>query len=70
MADRKQFMGVTEADAKLLTLLRESRNNAVTEEELREQRISFAFGNSLNSSRITKDSVRRTSQSVRLLPQQ
>jgi hypothetical protein len=38
----------------------------VTDQELREQRISFAFGNSLNSDRITKDSVRRASQSIRL----
>lgn len=67
MADRKQFLGVTQADPDLLRLLNESRDRAVTDAELREQRISFAFGNSLNSTRITKESVRRASQSVRLL---
>jgi hypothetical protein len=67
MADRKQFFGVAQPDAALLKVLIESRERTVTDEELREQRISFAFGNSLNSTRITKDSVRRTSQSVRLI---
>jgi hypothetical protein len=67
MADRKQFLGVVDANEVLLRLLNESRDRAVTDEELREQRISFAFGNSLNSKLITKDSVRRASKSVRLL---
>jgi hypothetical protein len=68
MADRKQFLGVAQANADLLRLLEESHERTVTEEELREQRISFAFGNALNSSRITKDSVRHSSQNVRLFP--
>ena len=67
MADRKQFLGVAQADEVLLRLLSESHTRTVTDDELREQRISFAFGNSLNSSRITKESVRRASQSVRLI---
>jgi len=68
MADRKQFLGVTQADETLIRLLEDSRGLTVSDEELREQRISFAFGNSLNSNRITKESVRRASQSVRLFP--
>jgi hypothetical protein len=67
MAERKQFLGVAQPNADLLRLLTESRDRTVTDEELREQRISFAFGNALNSSAITKDSVRRASQSVRLI---
>ena len=66
MADRKQFMGVAPANPRLVRALEESSKRTVTDDELREQRISFAFGNSLNSERITKESVRRTSQSVRL----
>jgi hypothetical protein len=66
MADRKQFLGVVQANETLLQLLSESRDRVVTDDELREQRISFAFGNSLNSDRITKDSVRQASQSIRL----
>jgi hypothetical protein len=68
MADRKQFLGVVEANETLLQLLRASQDQVVTDDELREQRISFAFGNSMNSDRITKDSVREASQSVRLVP--
>ena len=67
MADRKQFLGVTQPNSDLLRILSESRNRSVTDEELREQRISFAFGNALNSNEITKDSVRRASLSVRLI---
>jgi len=67
MADRKQFLGVVNANETLLRLLCESRDRIVTDDELREQRVSFAFGNSLNSDRITKDSVRQASQSVRLV---
>jgi hypothetical protein len=67
MADRKQFLGVVQTNEKLLRLLSESRNRGVPDEELREQRISFAFGNALNSNTITKESVRRASQSVRLI---
>jgi hypothetical protein len=66
MADRKQFLGVGEANPDLLQLLNESRERTVTDEELREQRISFAFGNALNSTRITKESVRHASQNFRL----
>lgn len=67
MADRKQFMGVTEPNPELLRILEESRGTEVTEGELREQRISFAFGNALASETITKDSVRKASEHIRLL---
>jgi hypothetical protein len=39
-------------------------SNAVTEEELHEQRISFAYGNALESDLITKDSVRRAAGKI------
>ena len=61
------FGGPQMIDPRLLQLLTEALSRIVTDEELREQRISFAFGNSLNTERITKDSVRQASQSVRLL---
>lgn len=67
MADRKQFMGVTEPNPELLRILEELRGTEVTEGELREQRISFAFGNALASETITKDSVRKASEHIRLL---
>jgi hypothetical protein len=70
MADRKQFQNVTPPDPKLVRLLEETRNHRVTEEELREQRISFAFGNALESDLITKDSVRLTSEHISLRPEE
>jgi hypothetical protein len=68
MADRKQFQNVTPPDPELVRLLEESRRRPVTEEELHEQRISFAYGNAPNSTLITKDSVRRASEQIKLLP--
>ena len=69
MADRKQFQNVGDPDPELLRLLCESRKKAVTEEELHEQRISFAFGNAPSDSKlITKESVRLASKNIKLLP--
>lgn len=68
MADRKQFFGKIKADPALQKLLEASRQTKVTEEELREQRISFAFGNApANAESITKESVRQASKHIRLL---
>jgi hypothetical protein len=67
MADRKQFQNVTAPDPELMRLLEEARLTPVTEDELKEQRISFAYGNAPDSGLITKDSVRRTSQHIKLL---
>ncbi len=66
MADRKQFENVTPPDPELVRLLEESRNKPISEQELREQRVSFAFGNAPDSPRITKDSVRQASEHIRL----
>lgn len=68
MADRKQFLNSAPADPELLRLLDETRDRAVSEDELREQRISFAFGNApADSELITKDSVRDASSKIRLI---
>jgi hypothetical protein len=68
MADRKQFQNVTAPDPELMRLLEASRNTPVTEDELQEQRISFAFGNAPASELITKESVRQASKHIKLLP--
>jgi len=69
MADRKQFLGEIKADPELQKALEASRRTPVTDDELREQRISFAFGNApANATSITKDSVRKASEHIRLLP--
>jgi len=67
MADRKQFITEEPADPELLRLLEETRNVRVTEEQLREQRISFAYGNGMNNDLITKESVQESSRHLRLL---
>ena len=64
MADRKQFEGVTAPNPELVSLLEKSRGREVSEEELHEQRISFAFGNALATESITKDSVRQASKKI------
>jgi hypothetical protein len=67
MADRKQFFGDMKADPKLLELLETAAQKTVTEEELREQRISFAFGNApADANEITKESLRHASENIKL----
>ena len=67
MAARKQFLGVTSVNPKLKELLDATKGKEVTEEELHEQRVSFAFGNApVNATLITKETVRASSQSIRL----
>ena len=70
VADRQQFLHPVEADPELAKILEQTRQTAVTEAELREQRISFAFGNAPHDSenRITKESVRLASEHIKLLP--
>jgi hypothetical protein len=66
MAVRKQFLGSVPADPELVALMAEKRKTAVTEDELRQQRVSFAFGNAMNTEGVTKESVRAASNSLRL----
>lgn len=66
MAQRKQFLTETKIDPELVELLERARKNPVTDEQMHEQRISFAFGNSPDSELITKDSVRKASKMIRL----
>jgi hypothetical protein len=67
MAARKQFLGVTKVSPRLKELLEAGKGQQVSEKELREQRVSFAFGNApANSELITKETVRAASESIRL----
>jgi hypothetical protein len=68
MADRKQFEEIAIPDPKLIRLLESTRDLRPSEDDLREQRISFAYGNALGVDSITKDSVRAASKHIRLLP--
>jgi hypothetical protein len=67
MPTRKQFQSNLVVSPELEQLLNEARTREVSEEELREQRVSFAFGNAPKDSKlITKESVRITSRQIRL----
>ena len=66
MAIRKQFQSSLTVTPELQRLLTEARAKEVSEDDLKEQRVSFAFGNAPESDLITKDSVRVASRSIRL----
>ena len=67
MAVRKSFLGPTPKHPELDRLLEETRNLPVTDDILQEQRVSFAYGNApIEQGRITKDTVRAASKSLRL----
>ncbi len=68
MAARKQFQSSLTPKPELQRLLEKARDTEVSEETLREQRISFAFGNAPESKLITKDSVRFASDHIRIKP--
>ena len=67
MAERKPFLGNIKVDHDLQKLLEASKRTPVTEAELQEQRISFAYGNApANAKTITKESVRKASRHILL----
>lgn len=66
MAARKQFKTRLTVSPSLKRLLEEAKGTEVTEDELHEQRVSFAFGNAPESDLITKDSVRSASKRIRI----
>lgn len=67
MAARKVLLGPTPSHPELERLLEAARSRPVTDDELQEQRVSFAYGNAPESSRITKDSVRDASKTIRIV---
>ncbi len=67
MAARKSFLGPTPSFPELDRLLDETKSFIVSDEQLNEQRVSFAFGNApVDAKLITKESVRSASQSNRI----
>ena len=66
MTGRKQFQTSLEVSPRLAELLREAKQRDVSEDELHEQRVSFAFGNAPDSELITKETVRRSSERIRI----
>ncbi|HME62646.1 MAG TPA: hypothetical protein VKH62_15490 [Candidatus Binatia bacterium] len=67
MAIRKSFLGAAPTHPELDQLLEATRHIQVSEQQLKEQRVSFAYGNApASAARITKESVRVASESIRL----
>jgi len=61
---REQFSTKLEVTAEMKAQLEAARKIEVTEEVLREQRISFVYGNLMGRS--TKEQVRRSASRIRL----
>ena len=69
MAARKSTLRPAPARPELNQLVEEARKTGISEEQLQEQRVSFAFGNApASAERLTKESVRAASTRSRLLP--
>ena len=66
MPARKQFKTSLKVGEKLERLLANAKSREVSEEELHEQRVSFAYGNAPDSELITKDTVRHASEHIKL----
>ncbi len=66
MVARKPFFGHAPHHPELDRLLEKARGIEITDEQLREQRVSFAYGNAPEGAKITKESVRKASNSFRI----
>ena len=66
MVARKSVMTPAPVRPRLEKLLSDAAKSGISDEQLMEQRVSFAYGNAPESSTITKESARTASTSVRL----
>jgi hypothetical protein len=64
MAERKSALKRAPDRPHLQALL--AKDVVLTEEELKEQRASFIYGNAPKGSRITKESARRATERIRI----
>lgn len=69
MAARKSVLRPAPLRPELDRMVKASISAGVTEDQLLEQRVSFAYGNAPEGSRITKDSARSAAQAIRLTRQ-
>ena len=66
MAERKSALKRAPERPELQALLERAKNIRVTDEQLREQRASFVYGNAPKGSRITKESAKRSVNQIRV----
>ena len=66
MAERKAAFKRAPTRPDLEKLLEDAKKVTMTEEQLREQKASFVYGNAPQGSRITKESARESVDRIRL----
>lgn len=66
MAERKSALKRAPERPELTKLLEKAKTTVMTDEQLQEQRASFAYGNAPEGSRITKESARKATRRIRL----
>ncbi len=66
MAERKTALKRAPDRPDLTQKLENAKSVKLTEEQLQEQRASFAYGNAPEGSRITKESARKATQQIRI----
>ncbi len=66
MTERKAYLGKQPQHPELDQLLEQARKHPATEDQLREQRVSFAYGNAPDGSGITKDSARAAAAKIQI----
>lgn len=67
MAARQALLKRAPERPALAKLLEAAKKGKVSDEQLQEQRISFAYGNAPEGSKITKDSARLAANRIRVL---
>ncbi len=66
MAERKSALSRAPARPRLDELLVRARSANLTDEQLKEQRVSFVYGNAPHGSRITRDSAQKSVTTLRV----
>jgi hypothetical protein len=66
MAERKAALKRAPERPSLQLLLERAKGRTLSEDELREQRASFVYGNAPKGSRITKESARNSVSHIRV----
>lgn len=67
MADRKAFYGSLPEQPELDALIERAKSAPATEAELREQRVSFAYGNAPESSSTTKATAKDAAEHIKIV---
>lgn len=68
MAERKSAMKRAPARPELDAKIARAKTVVLTEEQLQEQRASFVYGNAPKGSRITKESAKLATATIRVSP--